>query len=247
METESAPDAPLAPGMGEEVDPNAAAASWTALARARRSTRSFLDKAVPGGWLEQMLSEARCAPSGANLQPGDLVRVEGAARQRLTQMLVQAYRDGAPARDDYSYFPNPMPMTLRRRQVAAAQALYGALGKAREDRDARNAQFERNFRFFDAPIALVVTIDNRMGTGCFMDLGMCLYGIMLAASARGLGSCAIGALASYPHVVRDALSLDSDQSIVCGLAIGYANPLAPENCIRTERRDVSHFLRVVRQ
>ena len=228
----------------EPGDSEATAAAWTALARGRRSTRKFLDKAVPKAWLEQMLSEARCAPSGANLQPGEILSVEGFARERLSKMLVDAYRERAPAADDYSYFPSPMPMTLRRRQVAAAQALYGALGAAREDKVARNAQFERNFHFFDAPIALVITIDNRLGSGCFMDLGMCLYGIILAAAARGLGSCAIGALATYPHIVRDALSLESGHSIVCGLAIGYADPLAPENGIRTERRAVSNFLRI---
>ncbi|MBS0342710.1 MAG: nitroreductase [Proteobacteria bacterium] len=228
------------------MDSSAATSAWQALARGRRSTRRFVDTPIPHRWLEEMLVEARCAPSGANLQPGDFFLVEGAARQQLSHQLVTAYREGAPAREDYSYFPEPMPMTLRRRQVAAAQALYGALGTARDDQDARGAQFERNFRFFDAPVALVVTIDSRMGSGCFMDLGMCLYGLMLAAAGRGLGSCAIGALASYPHVVREALNLESGHAIVCGLAIGYADPQAPENRIRTTRRDVLEYLHVVR-
>lgn len=245
MEVANAQGSLLSGGDSAEAGYSTAArAAWTALARGRRSTRRFLDKAVPEAWLEEMLAEARCAPSGANLQPGEVISVESAARERLSGMLVDAYRGRTPARDDYSYFPNPMPMTLRRRQVAAAQALYGALGAAREDQLARSAQFERNFRFFDAPIALVITIDNRLGSGCFMDLGMCLYGIMLAAAARGLGSCAIGALASYPQIVREALGLESGHSIVCGLAIGYADPLALENGIRTERRDVSNFLRI---
>jgi nitroreductase len=220
--------------------------SWSAMANARTSTRRFTDRPVPDEWIPQMLKEARRAPSGANLQPGEFIRIEGAARQRLSDRLVEAYRGGAPQNEDYSYFPDPMPMTLRRRQVAAAQALYGALGAERDDQEARRAQFERNYCFFDAPVALVITIDSRMGSGCYMDLGMCLYGFMLAAAARGLGSCAIGALASYPHVVRDVLGLDTGQSIVCGLSIGYADPSAPENRVRTVRRDVSEFLRVVR-
>jgi nitroreductase len=219
---------------------------WAALAGERTSTRRFASTQVPDEWLAQMLQEARRAPSGANLQPGEFIRVEGDARERLSDALVHAYRQGVPAHEDYSYFPVPMPMTLRRRQVAAAQALYGALGAARDDRAARQAQFERNFRFFDAPAALLVTIDARMGSGCYMDLGMCLYGVMLAAAARGLGSCAIGALASYPDVVREALGLDADHAIVCGLAIGYAEPGAPENAVRTARREVDEFLRVMR-
>lgn len=219
---------------------------WAALAAGRSSTRRFTGQDVPHEWIGQMLHEARRAPSGANLQPGEFICVEGAARQRLSDALVQAHRQQAPAREDYSYFPVPMPMTLRRRQVAAAQALYGALGAERDDRAARQAQFERNFRFFDAPVALVVTIDARMGAGCYMDLGMCLYGLMLAAAARGLGSCAIGALASYPDVVRDVLGLDSGHAVVCGMSIGHPDPAAPENAVRTTRREVAEFLRVVR-
>ena len=219
---------------------------WSALADGRTSTRRFTDGPIPDEWIAQMLQEARRAPSGANLQPGEFIRIEGAARQKLSDRLVETYRSGAPQNEDYSYFPDPMPMTLRRRQVAAAQALYGALGAERDDQEARRAQFERNFRFFDAPVALVITIDARMGSGCYMDLGMCLYGFMLAAAARGLGSCAIGALASYPHVMREVLGLDAGQAIVCGLAIGYADPSAPENSVRTVRRDVSDFLRLVR-
>ena len=229
------------------MDGPGATTAWQALAQGRRSTRRFQDRPIPEGWLEEMLMEARCAPSGANLQPGDFFLVDGAARQHLSHQLVKAHREGAPVREDYTYFPEPMPMMLRRRQVAAAQALYGALGTARNDQCARSAQFERNFRFFDAPVALVITIDNRLRNGCFMDLGMCLYGVMLAAAARGLGSCGIGALASYADIVREALSLESGHTIVCGLAVGYADPLAPENGIRTPRRALSDYFRVTCQ
>src|SRR5690606_34085968 len=98
------------------------------------------------------------------------------------------------------YFPQPMPMQLRKRQVAAAQALYRSLGVARGDAPARAQQFEHNYRFFDAPVALLVTIERAFGSGGFMDLGMCLHGLLMAAHAQGLGACAIGALASYPDI-----------------------------------------------
>ena len=99
--------------------------------------------------LHEVLIQARCAPSGANLQPGCFVQVRGSARDALSADLVQAWQQDGEEAEDYSYFPQPMTHTLRRRQVAAAQALYGALGVARDDRAGRDAQFERNFRFFD--------------------------------------------------------------------------------------------------
>ncbi|WP_198969258.1 nitroreductase [Xylophilus sp. ASV27] len=218
---------------------------FAALVQARRSIRRFTDQPLPEGLLAQLLAQARLAPSGANLQPGEFIHLQGDARARLSAALVEAFRQGAQEPEDYSYFPQPMPMHLRRRQVAAAQALYRALGAARDDRAARDAQFERNFRFFDAPVALLVTIDARMGSGCYMDLGMCLYGLMLAATAAGLGSCGIGAIASYPGLVRRTLGLDAGQRVVCGVALGYADGDAAENEVRTARLPVSDFLRVM--
>ncbi|MGI4847746.1 MAG: nitroreductase [Janthinobacterium lividum] len=211
----------------------------------RHSIRRFTDEPVADGLLEEMLAQARLAPSGANLQPGEFIAVQGQARQRLSAALIEAFHAGRSESEDYSYFPQPMPLSLRRRQVAAAQALYGAMQTAREDRAARQRQFERNFAFFDAPVALLVTIDARMGSGCFMDLGMCLYGLMLAAAARGLGSCAIGALASYPSLIRSTLDLPATGLIVCGVALGFPDHGAAENAVRTERLATTEFLRVI--
>jgi nitroreductase len=179
------------------------------------------------------------------LQPGAFVQVRGGAREALTAYLVEAWRNGQQEPEDYSYFPQPLPHTLRRRQVAAAQALYGAIGVARDDRAGRDTQFERNFHFFDAPVALIVTMPHNMGSGCYMDLGMALYGLMLAAQAEGLASCAIGALASYPSLIRRHLGLDSTSHIVCGIALGYADPDAPVNQTQTTRCDLGEYFKVV--
>ncbi|EJL88227.1 nitroreductase [Herbaspirillum sp. CF444] len=218
---------------------------FSELLNRRNSTRGFLDRPLPEGMLAGLLALARRAPSGANLQPGEFTLLEGDARARLSTALVAAFRAGKQEPEDYSYFPQPMPQSLRRRQVAAAKELYGALQTGRDDRAGRDRQFERNFNFFDAPAALLVTIDARMGSGCYMDLGMCLYGLMLAATAQGLGSCAIGALASYPGLIRSTLGLGDEHHIVCGLALGYADPDAPENTVRTERLKPEEFFRTL--
>ncbi len=220
-------------------------ASFEPLFTARRSVRAYLPHPLPDDLLRQVLVQARRAPSGANLQPGSFIHVRGAVRAALSADLVEAWRDGREAPEDYSYFPKPMPHTLRRRQVAAAQALYGALGVARDDRAGRDAQFERNFRFFGAPVALIVTMPHDMGSGCYMDLGMTLYGLMLAAQGKGLATCAIGALASYPNLIRSHLGLDASSHIVCGMALGYADPDAPVNQTQTTRCDLDEYFKVV--
>ncbi len=219
--------------------------SFFQLATQRRSVRAYLPTPVSDDVLHAVLVQARLAPSGANLQPGSLVQVRGVVREALSADLLDAFQQGREEAEDYSYFPQPMPHTLRRRQVAAAQALYGALGVARDDRAGRDAQFERNFRFFDAPVALIVTMPHDMGSGCYMDLGMTLYGLMLAAQAQGLATCAIGAMASYPNLIRGHLGLETSSHIVCGMALGYADPDAPVNQTQTTRCDLDEYFKVV--
>lgn len=211
----------------------------------RRSVRAYLPTPVSEDLLGQIMTTARLAPSGANLQPGVFVAVRGAVRQQLSDDLAQAWREGRQETEDYDYFPKPMPMTLRRRQVAAAQALYGALGVARDDRAGRDAQFERNFRFFDAPVALIVAMPHDFGAGGYMDLGMTLYGLMLAAQAKGLSTCAIGAMASYPGLIRQHVGLDADTKVVCGMALGYADPDAPVNQTQTTRCALDDYFKVI--
>jgi nitroreductase len=212
---------------------------------ARRSVRAYLPTPVEPALLHQLLHSARQAPSGANLQPGAFIAVQGQARAKLSADLLQAFRGGQQEVEDYAYFPRPLPALLKRRQVAAARALYGALGIQREDRAGRDQQFERNFSFFDAPVALLVTIDRDFGSGGYMDLGMALYGLMLAAQAQGLATCAIGAMASYPALIRRSLGLDADETIVCGLALGYADPAAPVNQTQTSRCSLDGYFRVI--
>lgn len=211
----------------------------------RHSVRGYLPTPVDDALLAHVLTQARRAPSGANLQPGSFVQVRGAAREALSAELIDAWRKGEQEEEDYAYFPKPMPMTLRKRQVSAAQALYGALGVARDDRVGRDAQFERNFRFFDAPVALIVTLEHDFGAGGYMDLGMTLYGLMLAAQAQGLSTCAVGALAMFPSVIRRHLGLNDDRKVVCGMALGYANAEAPVNQTRTTRSPLSDYFKVV--
>lgn len=221
--------------------------AYATLSHDRRSIRAFLPKAVPDNVLHQVLTSARQAPSGANLQPGSFWLVQGDARSRLSAALVAAFHNSQQETEDYSYFPDPMPGLLRRRQVAAARALYDAIGIGRDDRAGRDRQFERNFCFFDAPVALLVTIERSLGSGCYMDLGMALYGLMLSAQSHGLASCTIGALASYPALIRSTLGLDGSESVVCGIALGYADPDAPVNQTRTVRTGLETFFQVIDQ
>ena len=207
----------------------------------RRSIRAYTRDPVEREDVETILRFARTAPSGANLQPGRFHVLTGKALANLVVTLQSAIAAGEPVSKEYSYFPDPMRKTLRARQVAAGYALYHALGIERRDFEARRQQFERNYAFFDAPVGIVVTIDRNMGKGCFMDLGMAVMTLLLAAGDLGYGTTGIGALAHYGPVVHRHLDLSEDELVVCGIALGMPDWDSDANQLRTEREDLSVF------
>lgn len=209
----------------------------------RRSTRRFLNTPVFAETLKAVLEMARRAPSGANLQPGFVHVLAGEPLAALSARLCTAFDAGDAQPEEYSYFPSPMPAYLKERQRTVGYALYESLGIARRDIAGRKAQHRRNMQFFEAPVGLVITIERDMGKGCYMDLGLFIQAIFMASEAEGLASCGIGALASYHHVIRDELNIPENEVVVCGMALGYADPEAPENQFSTPRAALSEYTR----
>jgi nitroreductase len=119
--------------------------------------------------------------------------------------------------------------------------LYGALGIDRHDKERRLEQWNLNYRFFGAPVGLVLHLDNQLTTGAWMDLGMFIQNILLGAVGLGLGACPQASIAEYPDIVRQQLKLDSSQSIACGIALGYPDLAHPVNQYRTERLPLESF------
>jgi len=207
----------------------------------RHSVRAYLQAPVTADDVTEILTSARRAPSGGNLQPGHFTALTGAALDSLKGALADAIADGRPQIDGYSYFPDPMPAQFKARQRGAGYALYEALGIARRDLPGRQEQFERNYAFFDAPVGIVVTIERDMGKGCYMDLGMALMALFMAAQGRELSTTGIGALASYGDLVQSHLALPDDQIVVGGIALGHADMAAPVNQFRTQRADFDDY------
>lgn len=207
----------------------------------RRSVRGFLPDPLERGTVEAILTDARRAPSGANLQPGRFIALTGAPLRALSAKLAEAIAEGRPQVAEYSYFPKKMPPDLKARQRAAGYALYEALGIEKRDLEGRRRQFDLNYRFFDAPVGIVVTIDREMGKGCFMDLGMAIMALLASAEGRGLATCGLGAIAHYGDVVHEALALPERELVVCGIALGRADPVHPANAVRTAREPLEVF------
>ncbi|EWG97913.1 nitroreductase [Halomonas sp. BC04] len=210
----------------------------------RRSVRRFLPIPVPRETLEHLLHVARQAPSGSNIQPWQVHVVSGEPLAALSNALQAAF-DGEPGQHqaEYVYYPREWfePYISRRRRCG--YGLYETLGIHREERDKRLAQARRNYAFFDAPVAMILTLDRRLDTGSFMDCGMFLQSLMLAARGQGLHSCAQAAIAPYHRVIREQLTLDDSELVLCALALGHADPNAPENGFVPEREGLERFTR----
>jgi nitroreductase len=208
----------------------------------RRSIRSFLPTPVPRATVEAILDIAARAPSGTNMQPWRAYALAGAERDRLCAAVLAAYdADESDHRQEVPYYPAQFfePYLSRRRTVG--WALYSTLGIARGQDARMKAQHRRNFQFFDAPVGLMFTIHRDLATGSWLDYGMFLENVMTAARARGLDTCPQAAWARYHSLMRPVLGLTPEEVVVCGMALGYANPDAPENTLHTDRVPAKDF------
>lgn len=224
------------------------AAERAAIERAmleRRSVRAFLRTPVPRETVERILEVAARAPSGTNMQPWRAYVLGGAIKDRLAQAVVEAFENSPPGvhSSEYKYYPDQLfePYLSRRRKVGFD--MYGLLGIAKGDMAAMKAQTGRNFVFFDAPVGIIFTIDRRLEIGSWLDYGMFLQNVLLAARAHGLETCPQAAFANYHSVVRDVLRLDPQEIVVCGVSLGFEDRDAVVNTLETHREAVGDFAR----
>ena len=214
----------------------------------RRSIRAFLDKPVAREDLERILEVAARAPSGTNTQPWKVYVLTGQARQDLSDAILAVHTDPEQARqhtEEYAYYPREWvsPFIDRRRKVG--WDLYSLLGLTRDNKAGMAAQHARNFAFFDAPVGLIFTIDRIMEQGSWLDYGMFLQNIMVAARGRGLDTCPQAAFTQYHRIIAAQLGLPANETVVCGMALGWADPGKIENSLITEREPLAGFVRFV--
>jgi nitroreductase len=212
----------------------------------RRSIRAFLPTPVAREDVEAILEVASRAPSGTNTQPWKVYVLTGEAKERLSAAVLAAYADPQQAKqhtEEYTYYPREWvsPFVDRRRKVG--WDLYALLGLTRENKAGMASQHGRNYRFFDAPVGLIFTIDRVMEQGSWLDYGMFLQNIMVAARGRGLDTCPQAAFTQFHRIIAEQLELPSNEMLVCGMALGWADPARIENSLVTEREPVSGFVR----
>ncbi|PWS38880.1 nitroreductase [Falsiroseomonas bella] len=208
----------------------------------RRSIRGFLPDPVPRATVEAILAAASRAPSGSNIQPWHVRVTTGAEKARLSDALRAAHAAGEPAAREYHYYPRQWREPYLARRRATGWGLYGLLGIGRGDHAATKAQHARNYDFFGAPVGLFFSMDRDMELGSWLDCGMFIQNVMLAARGHGLETCAQAAFCDYHWIVRRELGLPEDRILVCGMSLGRPDPDEPANRLLTAREPLSAFV-----
>ena len=213
--------------------------------RGRQSIRAFRDQPVPRDIITRILETAGRAPSGSNIQPWKAWVVEGTPLKQLTAEILAAYDTTGEGKREYNYYPVTWREPYQARRRACGWGLYSTLGITRADKAGMHTQRRQNFNFFGAPMGLVFTIDRDMETGSWLDCGMFIQTVMIAAREFGLETCPQAAFANFQEIIRRRFAIPAGEMVICGMAIGYPDTAAKVNTFRTEREPVEQYVRFV--
>ena len=214
----------------------------------RMSARAFTQQAVPRELIAELLAQASRAPSGTNTQPWKVYVLQGHSRDSLVEKVCAAHDEvrahpekAAEYREPYDYYPEKWVSPFIDRRRENGWSLYGLLGITKGDKDKMHAQHQRNYRFFDAPVGLMFTLDKVMGRGSLVDYGMFLQTLMLAARGTGLHTCPQAAWNGFGSIILPHIGAGDNEMLVCGMALGYADESQIVNTFRTPRETVASF------
>ncbi len=211
--------------------------------RTRRSVRAFLPTPVERATVKELLALTSRSASGSNIQPWKVHVFSGEVRERISSTILGALdRDGyAPYQREWNYYPVNWrePYLGRRRKIG--WGLYGLLGIDKGDFEATERQRRENYRFFGAPVGLIFTLDQDLEIGSWLDLGIFIGSLAIAARGRGLDTCAQAAFADFHTLIRPLLGIPDEQIVICGMALGHADPDAVVNRLVTERAPLAEF------
>ena len=214
----------------------------------RMSARAFTAQPVPREVLTHLLELAARSPSGTNTQPWKVYVLQGQSRDSLVQKVCAAHDEiranpdkAADYREAYDYYPEKWVSPFIDRRRENGWSLYGLLGIGKGDKDKMHAQHQRNYRFFDAPVGLMFTVDKVMGRGSLVDYGMFLQTLMVAARGHGLHTCPQAAWNGFAKIILPHMGAGDNEMLVCGMALGYADERDIVNTFRTPRESVASF------
>ena len=214
--------------------------------KSRYSVRSFTKKNVDIEIIKEMLQISKCAPSGGNIQPWKVYVVTGNAKEKLIERTLSNYDNGVQEKIEYEIYPNPLDEEYKKRRSECAKDMYAALSIEQDDIESRLTQIRENFKFFGAPVGMIITIDKAFAVNGWGHVGMFIQNICLSAIDNDMGTCLQESWSIYPETVKDVLNIPDNEVVWCGIALGYPNLEHPINNYRTSRESIDKFVTFIK-
>jgi nitroreductase len=207
--------------------------------KSRKSIRGYKPTPVPKEILSQVVEIATRAPSALNTQPWKFTILGGTVLDQLKEALQRCFLEGSEMHPDFPLSPS-IEGVYRERQVTLGKSLYQLLGITKEDKGKQIEWMAKSFRFFDAPNAIIISMDEKIsGFSSMFSLGAVAQTICLAALDFGLGTCIEQSPVLYPEVVRQIAVIPPSEKIAVAIAIGYPDWDFSANRLVTERESLS--------
>ena len=214
--------------------------------KSRYSVRSFTKKNVDIEIIKEILQISKCAPSGGNIQPWKVYVVTGNAKEKLIERALSNYDNGFQEKIEYEIYPNPLDKEYKKRRSECAKDMYAALSIEQDDIESRLTQIRENFKFFGAPVGMIITIDKAFAVNGWGHVGMFIQNICLSAIDNDMGTCLQESWSIYPETVKDVLNIPDNEVVWCGIALGYPNLEHPINNYRTSRESIDKFVTFIK-
>jgi nitroreductase len=222
--------------------------TFDTIVKDRHSVRAFLSTPVPKKTLEELLTVASYAPSSANIQPWKVYVVMDKAQQNLKNNLYNAFmntNENKKHTAELTYYPDTWVTPYKERRQQVGLELYRTLDIKKDDKTAMLNQHSRNMLFFDAPVALIFTIDKKLAQGSHVDCGMFIQTVMLAAQARGLATCAQASINQFHTIIKKDLGILDTEKLICGISLGYEDKSNIVNTVKSTRAPLAEFVKFI--
>lgn len=204
--------------------------------KTRKSIRRFKSDPVTRDVLAKLLDVASRAPSAMNTQPWIFTVLAGDVLEKIKQGNLEMLSSKTPPNPEHVFEEWPPDSVYRRRQVELAIQLFQIMEIQREDKKKKAEWSQRGFRYFDAPAAIILSVDKTQPEAALsLNTGLVLQTICLAALNYNLGTCIEGQGVMYPEVLRKYADIPDSNRIISSVAIGYPDWDFPANKIETPR------------
>jgi nitroreductase len=209
----------------------------------RKSVRAYTPDPVSKDVMTELLEAAFQAPTGSNTQPWKFYVVAGERKKELDEVLLKCLDEGQSTSNELQVQREGGDAEAQEKMNARRGELMREVMEILRNNDVPIENFAKgSFCYFGAPVSIFVTMDQSLAESTLVAVGAAVENFMLAACAKGLGSCWIGMALMYSAQIREFLGVADNERIITSLALGYPDEEAPINTFKATKDDLDSFV-----